>query len=166
MSNVFSQALHSNQDRIFLRWDPFSIGFSRLTNRNTSLYSNSGVLIFVHFSWKGQCARCPMGKGTNDFQMMKIIQYIPEAFEEIHFEREKPVKKSLPNKENCIHPEMTVLDIISSHRETEAVFKQYDEQAGECICCQALFEPLRNVAVKYGLDLKNLITDLEATADL
>ena len=107
-----------------------------------------------------------MGKGTNDFQMMKIIQYIPEAFEEIHFEREKPVKEYLPNKEDCIHKEMTVLDIISSHRETEAVFKQYDEQAGECICCQALFEPLKNVAGKYGLGLKKLIYDLETVADI
>ena len=76
------------------------------------------------------------------------------------------MRKSLTDKENFIHPEMTVLDVISRYRETEAVFKQYEEQAGECICCQALFDPLRNVAAKYGLDLKKLITDLEATADL
>ena len=79
---------------------------------------------------------------------------------------EESVRKSLPDKENFIHPEMTVLNVISRYRETEAVFKQYDERAGECICCQALFEPLRNVATKYGLDLKKLITDLEAAADL
>lgn len=76
------------------------------------------------------------------------------------------MKRPLPDKENCIHPEMTVLDIISGYRETEGVFKQYDEQAGECICCQALFEPLKNVAGKYGLDLKKLIHDLETVADL
>jgi hypothetical protein len=79
---------------------------------------------------------------------------------------EIPVKRPLPDKENCIHPEMTVLDIISGYRETEGVFKQYDEQAGECICCQALFEPLKNVAIKYGLDLKKLIYDLETVADI
>ena len=76
------------------------------------------------------------------------------------------MKRPLPDKEDCIHPEMTVLDIISGYRETEGVFKQYDEQAGECICCQALFEPLKNVAIKYGLDLKKLIYDLETVADI
>ena len=79
---------------------------------------------------------------------------------------EESVRKPLPDKKKSIHPEMTVLDVVSRHRKTEAVFKQYDEQAGECICCQALFEPLKNVATKYGLDLKKLITDLEAAADL
>jgi hypothetical protein len=78
---------------------------------------------------------------------------------------EEPVKKSLPDKDNFIHQEMTVLDVVSRYRETESVFKQYDERAGECICCQALFEPIRNVAAKYGLDLKKLITDLETAAD-
>ena len=76
------------------------------------------------------------------------------------------MRKPLPDKENCIHPEMTILDVISKYRKTEAVIKQYDKRAGECICCQALFEPLRNVAAKYGLDLKKLITDLETAADL
>lgn len=61
-----------------------------------------------------------------------------------------------------IHPEMTVLDVVSRHRQTEAVFKRYDALAGECICCQALFESLRDVAEKYNLDLKELLADLEA----
>ena len=60
---------------------------------------------------------------------------------------------------------MTVLDVISKHRQTEAVFKRYDQQAGECICCQALFESLKKVAVKYGLDLERLLSDLEAAAN-
>ena len=34
--------------------------------------------------------------------------------------------------------------------------------AGECICCQALFEPLRDVAEKYGLDLQALLEDLRS----
>jgi len=57
---------------------------------------------------------------------------------------------------------MTVLDVVSRYRQTEAVFKRYDTQAGECICCQALFESLRDVAEKYHLDLKELLTDLES----
>ena len=64
-----------------------------------------------------------------------------------------------------IGPEMTVLDVVSKYRQTEAVFKKYDEQAGECICCQALFEPLRNVAAKYGLNLERFVADLEAAAN-
>ena len=63
---------------------------------------------------------------------------------------------------NPIHPEMTVLDVVSRYRQTEVVFKRYDARAGECICCQALFESLRDVAEKYHLDLKRLLTDLES----
>lgn len=63
--------------------------------------------------------------------------------------------------EGPILPQMSVLDIVSRYRQTEKVFKKYDAQAGECICCQALFESLRDVAKKYDLDLKKLLTDLE-----
>ncbi len=63
---------------------------------------------------------------------------------------------------NPIHPEMTVLDVVSRYRQTEAVFKRYDAQAGECICCQALFESLREVAKRYDIDLRSLVADLEA----
>ena len=69
--------------------------------------------------------------------------------------------KAISNKDNQIHPEMTVLNIISKHRNTEAVFKNYDKQAGKCICCHALFESLTKVAVKYGLNLEELMEDLE-----
>jgi hypothetical protein len=59
---------------------------------------------------------------------------------------------------------MTVLDVVSKYRRTEDVFKKYDEKAGECICCQALFEPLKDVAKKYKLDLERLMADLESAA--
>jgi len=72
--------------------------------------------------------------------------------------------KTVLKQGSCIHPEMTVLDVLSRYRKTEEVFKQYDKQAGECICCQALFEPLKNVAVTYGLNMEKLLTDLEAAA--
>ena len=68
----------------------------------------------------------------------------------------------MSDRNNPIHPEMTVLDVVSRYRQTEAVFKRYDAEAGECICCQALFESLRDVAEKYHLDLKELLADLEA----
>ncbi|EFK10718.1 conserved hypothetical protein [delta proteobacterium NaphS2] len=68
----------------------------------------------------------------------------------------------MSDENNPIDSEMTVLDIISRHRRTEAVFKSYDDQAGECICCHALFEPVRDVAKKYNLDLEKLLAELEA----
>ncbi len=63
-----------------------------------------------------------------------------------------------------IRPDMTVLDIVSNFRSTEAVFKQWDQKAGECICCNALFEPIESAAAKYGLDLLAFLSDLEQAA--
>lgn len=57
---------------------------------------------------------------------------------------------------------MTVLDIISRHRATEAVFKAWDREAGVCICCQALFDTLQQVADRYKLDLVRLTAELDA----
>ena len=59
-----------------------------------------------------------------------------------------------------ISREMTVLDIVSQFRMTQDVFKEYDRQAGECICCQALFERLDDVAKRYDLDIDRLVHDL------
>ena len=63
-----------------------------------------------------------------------------------------------------ILPEMTVLDVISRYKKTEAVFKFYDKQACECICCQALFETLQDIARKYNFSLEKLLADLETVA--
>ncbi|MBW1703721.1 MAG: hypothetical protein JRJ86_00965 [Deltaproteobacteria bacterium] len=76
------------------------------------------------------------------------------------------MSKSVPEKRKHIRPEMTVLDVVSKYRQTEAVFKQYDQQAGECICCQALFESLQGVAARYKLDLEELLTDLETAVNM
>jgi len=70
--------------------------------------------------------------------------------------------RSVSKVKRQIRPEMTVLDVISRFKETEGVFKKYDKAAGECICCQALFDPLRKVAAKYGLDLEKLLEELES----
>jgi len=67
-------------------------------------------------------------------------------------------------KETLIFPEMTVLDVISKYKKTEAVFKLYDRQACECICCQALFETLQDVAKKYDFSLEKFLSDLETAA--
>jgi hypothetical protein len=70
---------------------------------------------------------------------------------------EQDKKENKPN----IFPDMTILDIVSRYRQTEAVFRQYDEKAGVCICCEALFDPLKDVTDKYNLDILELIADLE-----
>jgi hypothetical protein len=65
------------------------------------------------------------------------------------------------NESLCIEPQMTVLDIVHRYRATEAVFKRWDSRAGECICCQALFDTIQQVADRYGLDLDQLMAELE-----
>lgn len=64
----------------------------------------------------------------------------------------------------AIEPGMTVLDIVSKYSATQEVFKRWDDRAGECICCNALFEPLETVAEKYNLDLSALVQDLKKAA--
>ena len=51
---------------------------------------------------------------------------------------------------------MTVLNVIDRYRNTEAVFRKYDDQAGVCICCQTLFETIADMAAKYLLNLDQL----------
>lgn len=67
----------------------------------------------------------------------------------------------MSEKEKTIRPDMTVLDVVSRFRQTESVFKKYDELAGVCICCQSLFEPIGEMARKYNLALPKLLADLE-----
>ena len=65
---------------------------------------------------------------------------------------------------DLIHPQMTVLDVVSKYRQTEQVFNEYNDLAGECICCKALFETLQDVASRYDLNLQSLLADLETAA--
>ena len=65
------------------------------------------------------------------------------------------------DEKSIIAPEMTILDLVSKYRNTEAVFKQYDDKAGVCLCCHALFDSLEDLADKYGLDLEQLTADLQ-----
>jgi hypothetical protein len=64
----------------------------------------------------------------------------------------------------AIEPGMTVLDIVSKYNATQDVFKRWDARAGECICCNALFESLDVVAEKYNMDLSALVQDLKKAA--
>ena len=64
------------------------------------------------------------------------------------------------DKKHAIDPSMTVLDVVAANNATQDVFKRYDFLAKECICCNCLFESLEHMAAKYGLDLEELIRDL------
>lgn len=73
--------------------------------------------------------------------------------------------KSENRSSTCaIESGMTVLDIVSTYSATQDVFKRWDDRAGECICCNALFESLEAVAEKYNLNLSALVQDLKRAA--
>jgi iron-sulfur cluster repair protein YtfE (RIC family) len=63
-----------------------------------------------------------------------------------------------------ITSDMTILEVLCQFRRTEQVFRRYDAGVGVCLCCQALFDSLEEVAQKYGLDLNRLLADLEQAA--
>ena len=71
------------------------------------------------------------------------------------------MSKEISKGKRHILPEMTVLDVVSRFKGSEAIFRKYDEQAGVCICCQALFETVGDVVAKYRLNLDQLLLDLE-----
>jgi hypothetical protein len=64
-----------------------------------------------------------------------------------------------------IHPEMTILEVVSTFRGLDLVFKEkYDPKIGVCICCEHLFESIAAVADRYHLDLSVLLSELEDEA--
>ena len=62
-----------------------------------------------------------------------------------------------------ITPDMTLLEVLSQYRETEAVFRRYEGEIQECLLCHALFDTLAEAAARYGLDLDRLLADLRAS---
>jgi ADP-dependent NAD(P)H-hydrate dehydratase / NAD(P)H-hydrate epimerase len=102
-------------------------------------------------------------KPTAATQVMEILSHIPRALEEVLHEKRKPdaTGESHSMESSSISPDRTVLDVIRRYRHTESVFKKYDEKAGECIFCNALFEPLEHVAAHYDINLDELLAELE-----
>ena len=70
----------------------------------------------------------------------------------------------MPEEKNLISPDMTLLDVLYRHRQTEAVFRRYEGEAQECLLCHALFDTLAEAAAKCGLDLDKLVMDLQEAA--
>jgi len=64
----------------------------------------------------------------------------------------------------AITPEMTLIEVLHQHRQTEVVFRRYEGEAKGCLLCHALFDTLAEAAAKYGLDLDRLMQDLQESA--
>ncbi len=70
----------------------------------------------------------------------------------------------MSEKPEIITPDMTLLEVLHQHRQTEAVFRRYEGEAKGCLLCHALFETLTEAAAKHGLDLARLLKDLREVA--
>jgi len=70
----------------------------------------------------------------------------------------------MDEKPVVITPEMTLLEVLQQHRQTEVVFRRYEGEATGCLLCHALFDTLAEAAHKYGLNLETLLADLETVA--
>ncbi|MHB8121956.1 MAG: hypothetical protein ACYDG4_07350 [Desulfuromonadaceae bacterium] len=58
--------------------------------------------------------------------------------------------------------ETTVFELIELYPETELVFEHYTRRVGICICCEALFCTLREVADRYEIDIDELMRRLNS----
>jgi hypothetical protein len=70
----------------------------------------------------------------------------------------------MSEEKNPITPEMTIVEVLHQHRQTEAVFRRYEGEANGCLLCHALFDTLAEAASKYGLNLDRLLQDLQEAA--
>ena len=72
----------------------------------------------------------------------------------------------MSREETAITSDMTLVEVLSQHRQTEEVFRRYEGEAKGCLLCHALFDTLAEAAAKYGLDLDRLIRDLQESASV
>jgi hypothetical protein len=70
----------------------------------------------------------------------------------------------MSEEKNPITPEMTIVEVLHQHRQTEAVFRRYEGEANGCLLCHALFDTLAEAESKYGLNLDRLLQDLQEAA--
>jgi len=64
-----------------------------------------------------------------------------------------------------LQPDTTVLELVEHHPETEPVFNHYSKQLGICLCCEALFASLTEVANRYELNLDELLARLNSVME-
>jgi hypothetical protein len=60
-----------------------------------------------------------------------------------------------------ITPNMSLLEIVELSPQSEEVFHQYDDEAGCCLLCNNLFDPLEEVAGIYSLDVNQILAKLK-----
>jgi len=56
---------------------------------------------------------------------------------------------------------MTVLDVVSKNESTVEIFNSYNDMAGECICCNALFETVNDIIRKYNINSEEFLLRLK-----
>lgn len=61
-----------------------------------------------------------------------------------------------------IDKNMTLLDIVYSYPETEAIFHTFDEVLGHCLLCENLFDSIEFICATYGLNESELLDQLNA----
>jgi hypothetical protein len=61
-----------------------------------------------------------------------------------------------------ITPETTILDILHSHRGTEAIFRRLESETGTCVLCQGLFLSLREAAERFGFPAADILAEIRA----
>lgn len=57
---------------------------------------------------------------------------------------------------------MTLLQIAETGEGAIEVLHRYDQPAGTCLLCTHLFDTIESVAVRYGLDLLEVLAALNA----
>lgn len=65
------------------------------------------------------------------------------------------------SEKSPIDPKMSVLDVVHRFKSTEQVFRSYDQKAGVCVLCEALFESLEGFAARFDINLAELTSRLE-----
>lgn len=55
----------------------------------------------------------------------------------------------------------SILDIVAEYKETEDIFRAYDDLAGKCVLCHYLFDSPSQLAEKLAIDEDELIGKLE-----
>ncbi|MEW6770596.1 MAG: hypothetical protein AB1330_04300 [Bacillota bacterium] len=60
-----------------------------------------------------------------------------------------------------ISKDMTILEIIEEHPETQEIFDFYSKRYATCISCGWLFSTVQETAAATGIPLESLLRDLE-----
>ena len=85
-------------------------------------------------------------------QILEIIRHIPQALRDV----------LNTGNQWVVTPETSIIDIISTHRRTEKLFKQLEEKTGVCICCEGLFLPIQDAAARFGFSLWDALMEINS----